>query len=467
MLNLCCQFFIAFFLMMLTGFVLDIIWRFFYWVLKVRLSDTACTTLRFVCLFYIFPFGFVLNNLLNKNGYLQGDQIWQLNFRSTTIMAVVVLVLFICWIGMAVYIHFKYNVKDKRITVFDIPEEDPDARIIFNRAKKRLRVIWPIEIYRSNTVPDPRIEGTFCNRITLPYRLYSSDQLQIIYYHELIHYKHHDIFFKQCSAFAGMMLVFEKFAEHRNDVLDNLCEYHCDCSTIRALRGQMDARGYFNFVLACTRSSEKKKRDHTVANLAIDSTDLKHRIDFINERKQLTFCNKCFNAFISLCFVIFSIIISYVLGSRLSFLYDSIYETTEYVEVKEKREFDEPVLSYNKWGNTSAEFTAINEKLFTNTNTGIITMEVVPLESNTYYVSESMCLERGQFFTINGVVMPDTKVCRVGIINEANSEYSYIDVSSAFENEFTIQEQGQYRFFVQNQGDETFSVSANIIINEQ
>lgn len=151
----------------------------------------------------------------------------------------------------------------------------------------------------------------------------------------------------------------------------------------------------------------------------------------------------------------------------MSFLYDSIYETTEYVEVKEQREIDEPILSYSKWSSTSEDLKDINEKLFTNTDIGIITMEVVPLESNTYYVSESMCLERGQSFTINGVVMPDTEVCRVGIINEVTSEYSYIDVNSAFENVFTILEQGKYRLFVQNQGSETFSVSANIIINEK
>ena len=462
------QIFIAFILMMITGFISNIIWWMLYRKMKKKVSKIACNTLRCVCLFYIIPIGYFLINLIKRDGYLQGDQLWQLNFRVTDTMGVSMCVFLIRWIGITVFKVGKRFILLRQYNIGNIPEEDLRAVKVFRDAKSKLKINGFVSIHRNDMVKGPRLHGVVHGRIVLPFRMYTDDQLKVIYSHELMHFKHHDLFYKYCSVLvSGMLWMFKGVSQFRNKILDELCEYHCDLSTIVALNEEMSARQYFNNIVESTKKRDKRGgHEQLIAELNRDSLQIKRRIHYIEIYEDTEQKLTKTVLLVTLLFVIINMSISYITGYGLAELNDLIYQNTEKVNVIQRDERLKNVLLIDALNYTMSDETSmINDGVVTILDNGNIIKMEWQIASNSSCISDFVPMKKGQYITINGVIMPNTEHCWIGIIGEKGDCMGYMEVKESFEGEAVVQKDGKYQIFIQNKGHKDIFASVNVFTN--
>ncbi len=462
------QIFIAFILMMMTGFISNIIWWILYRKMKKQVSKIACNTLRCVCLFYIVPIGYLLINLIKRDGYLQGDQLWQLNFRVTETMGVSMCVFLILWMGITIFKVGKRFILLRQYNIGNLPEESMQAVKVFKEAKSKLKINGFVSIHRNDMVKGPRLHGVVHGRIVLPFHMYTNDQLKVIYSHELMHFKHHDLFYKYCSVLvSGMLWMFKGVSEFRNKMLDELCEYHCDLSTIVVLNEDMSARQYFNNIVESTKKRDKRgEHEHLIVELNKDSLQIKRRIHYIERYEDIEQKSSKLVFLVTLLFVILNMTISYITGYGMAELNDLIYQNTEKINVIQRDEYLKNVLLFDAMNYTvSNEISMINEGMLTTLDYGNIIKMEWQIESNSSCISDFVHMKKGQYITINGVIMPDTENCWIGIISERGDCMGYMEVKEIFEGEAVVQKDGEYQIFIQNKGEKDIFASVNVFMN--
>lgn len=470
MYNVCSQIFIAILLTMFTGLFSNIIWCYMYKKSKEKVSLLACSLLRLVCLFYILPIGFILINLVKRNGYLQGNHMWQLNFRVTNTMGTVILMFMVIWMGIAVFKIAGYHIVKQQSLMGSIPEEDKEAITEFNLAKKRMGINKGVKIYRNDMIVSPKIQGIIFGRIILPFRSFTKDQLKVIYSHELMHYKHHDVFYKCCSALAsGMLWFLGKVSFYRNKMLNELCEYDCDCATLEMLKGEINSKCYFNHILQCMYSDNNREEfneDNLEIKLFNNSTQLKRRINYIElyeNTKQISIHER---KRITKVFIVVNIVMALISGYGMSILNDFIYKKTENVKIIDVQKRPNEKIVIEKMINKNYE--NFSQK---NDNFKLLGAECVTVNDTWYimpgdcYQSDSLKVQKGQQIAVGSIVIPSTEVCWVGIIQKSSGEAAYEESMEFFDCKFNVPEDGEYQVFVQNKGTKEITVNLQITLN--
>lgn len=214
--NLISQIFLIILIACFTGTVSLGFWRVFQPLLLKRDPRLVYATLRFVCMMYIVPFGYLIVRLTWR-GYLRTESIWKPNFEMAGDMDLVFGIAGIIWLVFLIK-----NVADsmvefirwKRLCRYRIPVADEQVCAEFLKVKNMLHIHRKIGIYYSSSIQSPMVTGVFQYNILLPKDHYSKEELTVIFCHELVHCKHNDPFFKSCSIYIGAMQHMTSGAKH-------------------------------------------------------------------------------------------------------------------------------------------------------------------------------------------------------------------------------------------------------------
>jgi hypothetical protein len=105
----------------------------------------------------------------------------------------------------------------------------------------------------------PMVEGIVRSRVILPPRAYTSEELRVIFYHELSHVKCWDPFFVLCGFLADHEALCKtgrpSLSDRIRDLLENDCDYRAVAAMEReqalpAANGQTTLQRYYEIVLA-------------------------------------------------------------------------------------------------------------------------------------------------------------------------------------------------------------------------
>ena len=214
--NLISQIFLIILIACFTGTVSLGFWRVFQPLLLKRDPRLVYVTLRFVCMMYIVPFGYLIVRL-TWHGYLRTESIWKPNFEMAGDMDLVFGIAGIIWLVFLIK-----NVADsmvefirwKRLCRYRIPVADEQVCAEFLKVKNMLHIHRKIGIYYSSSIQSPMVTGVFQYNILLPKDHYSREELTVIFCHELVHCKYNDPFFKICSIYIGAMQHMTSGAKH-------------------------------------------------------------------------------------------------------------------------------------------------------------------------------------------------------------------------------------------------------------
>lgn len=119
---------------------------------------------------------------------------------------------------------------------------------LFERVKREMRIKRKITVRVSGDSEPPMLVGVFFPIIYIPEGINENTALEMIFRHELTHYKHGDLIFKQLSLFVNAVHWFNPFAYMVSENIHQASEAFCDMTVIKNMN-ENDVRIYMETIL--------------------------------------------------------------------------------------------------------------------------------------------------------------------------------------------------------------------------
>lgn len=183
------------------------------------------------------------------------------------------------------YHAFSYMIFLKTVKRWKKPVTQEEALLILSELLKELKLKKMIQLEINTYVSSPMLIGMISPTIILPTEDFSRAQMKLILKHELMHYKHHDLYFKFLLLCANAIHWFNPFAYYMVNAANHDMELVCDESIV--LKQDEDFRRLYSFTIlqTLTRHSAdkcnalstyfhggKKQMKHRFSNIMSNST---------------------------------------------------------------------------------------------------------------------------------------------------------------------------------------------------
>ena len=239
--------FSAIFLSMCTGSCMFVFWmvlrKFFADGIRPKVYDVI---LKIILIAYYVPAGYLLVNIFFDNGYV-------FDFTGTIINVFYAIALF--WLAGAIATVLKFGER-----TFRIRREKERCfpckmyvQKIFEDCKRELGIRRSIEVLQGYRIQIPMTAGMLKPCVFLPVEDMEEEQLKTCIYHELTHYKKHDIFW---NYIACLMVCIHWYCPWIRTVFrknDEWSEVICDLSTIGYVGS---AKRYFTTIFEMSQKSQ-------------------------------------------------------------------------------------------------------------------------------------------------------------------------------------------------------------------
>ena len=410
-----------------------------------KVLKTHYILLKAVVIAFLVPFCFVLEITLNYS-----DGLWRSSlFTATPTLLVLTIIILCVWSCGAVIRIFKWAKEAKiyRLSLQLYTETQEYSNLFFD-VKQKLYICKDIRIQVGEYYESPFYTGLIHPRLCLPMSQFSENELKHIFMHELIHYKHRDVWF------LGMIKILETVywfhpAFRKKRLFSQYRELMEDACDIEVCGHVTEYRSYVQVLIRMILKNTNVK--YTVpAFLSESYDDVMRRIDNMEKyRSQKSIKRIVVTMLIAAVFCGSSVMV-YAAESGISAGYEKAYDAT-WVGLEEEIN-----------GNTENVLEEVYELAVEDSDITVeyITEEIAPY-STAYHVDYSIsanaekrkssthALKAGDKVLVSLTVTPDNKNVRVGFYM-SNGYVRYISGSGNIYHTFTIYDNDNYRFFIQN-----------------
>lgn len=239
--------FSAIFLSMCTGSCMFVFWMALRKVFADRIRPKVYDViLKIILIAYYVPAGYLLVNIFFDNGYV-------FDFTGTIINVFYAIALF--WLAGAIATVLKFGER-----TFRIRREKERCfpckmyvKKLFEDCKRELGIRRSIEVLQGYRIQIPMTAGMLKPCVFLPVEDMEEEQLKTCIYHELTHYKKHDIFW---NYIACLMVCIHWYCPWIRTVFrknDEWSEVICDLSAIGYVGS---AKRYFTTIFEMSQKSQ-------------------------------------------------------------------------------------------------------------------------------------------------------------------------------------------------------------------
>ncbi len=200
-------------------------------------------------------------------------------------MKIIMYILLAVWVLGLVYSgvrQLRFWKYFRQICKSSIPASGIEKSIL-KRLCEDLEINKEIYLYSGYAVKSPFICGMFRTCIYLPVRQFSPDELEMILYHELMHYKQKDVLWKPLFAAIHFLYWFNPLTRYLWKLMREWAEASCDaaCCDYRFL-----ARDYFTLLLKMNTMGMYQNGMGLVTMWCENNQELKWRIQCMQRFKQ-------------------------------------------------------------------------------------------------------------------------------------------------------------------------------------
>ncbi len=284
-----------------------------------------------------------------------------------------------------------------------------------------------VRLCESYQVPAPMITGLIHPVILLPVEEYTDPELRMILIHELVHYKHRDLWLKAAASVILMIGWFNPFAWLYCQLVERWTEYACDYTACGIVG---DTKEYFEVILRMARKAGPVK-SYLSASLFESTHELVRRVGRMAKYRKLEKPRRARSIWACLGLLVISFVSVVFISLRAATVYQNIHDQT--ASLQEESE------TQPSW------FTSITVKA----------------PDQTWVSSGSFAAEKGQSIVVNGTIWPSGGPVKIGI-SGSDGEMRYIEASSDYLQEFSITKSDNYSFIVQNSSGADVEVSGYI-----
>lgn len=451
------QFIFALFITIITGTIGLGFWTLGKNVFLKWDPNLVYINLRLVSLMHLLPVCYIAINL-TAGGYIQTEHIWQLNFSVAGLMIVAFFITGIIWSSLALSNIKKYRKQNGswyRTYRENIPVEEERVQREFQRICRKLHIRRKVKLYWNDSILSPMFSGLICPKVVLPCRYYSREQLTVIFYHELTHYKNCDVLYKFCCLCAKVVEHFDIFSGRLTAHVREWSEYHCDVKATEAMSDEMTPKQYFEIIIDIMSEMPGTDEEKDTFSLLYESRhSLERRIDYMKRYRNAAKRAKGFTFLAAFMFTMLSMTTAYAAGRGLAVINDEIFKMTETVEVVSDLKEGQKVISIPAEKDTGYKL------VYENTQAEYSVMGIKPNEAvgfnwtvtpGTRCVASQIYLKAGQTIEASCTSMPANQTYWLGVMDPHNNS-KCVEGTGAMSHAFVVAENGYYRVMVQNRG---------------
>ncbi|MDR3594849.1 M56 family metallopeptidase [Clostridium sp.] len=199
----------------------------------------------------------------------------------------------IIFIGKEAYAYIYFHKKLKSIS--NIIDDESIINTL-EKCKRKLNINGKIVLKECLHIKSPMITGIFAPVITIPKMNQDLDKLEIIFIHELIHYKRKDLWIKITALIANVINWFNPVVYILRNKINIICELSLDEQLIKNM-DKSKRKYYGEIILEQIEYSQNK-------SLALGASVCKSRKELETRLKKIVFFKKSRKLIIGISFVV-------------------------------------------------------------------------------------------------------------------------------------------------------------------
>lgn len=446
------------------------------------------TTLRWICVLFFIPIGYIAV-ILTYRGWIVGQaSAWGTVFRQTSKMVKGMNIFSVLWIiAMCLVFLYRWHERSDWCRKLDdnVPMEDEKTTLeIFHKVRRQLGLPYmEMPINRNVFTPTPIIIGLAHPQIVLPERDYTEAELELIFYHELAHYKHKDLFLKGFVVIVMMVHCFNPCVYLLSIAVNYWSECMADATALEASGNLHNAHAYFDNIMELIPYETVSKKDKFFFSTLNNNKEvLNRRVDFMKKYQKFSKTNGIVTATMTAAFIFMTTSTAFASGKAVADLHNMIYRNTEeHVNETEVSalEVSVPVAEAGAVPADESDTELEGEKLVI-ADDGMVEhwcrvedldldgLQIIStpnkdsvsyakgvhynfdwiVDPNTRYVTANYAMNKGQYVSVSAVVTPRTKDFWIGIMREG--VIHYVEGRGAASHNFKVDKTDDYCVFVQN-----------------
>ena len=290
-------------------------------------------TLKWIIVMYLVPVVFIAVMVARRNSYIREDNLLTDNIVIPLgINIIIVYALAILWLVATIVTLIRCIImilKKHSILRGNIPEDDPQAAIVFEEVKEALNMKCKVTLERNDLQLSPITFGIRNKYVVLPYEHYEPEELRIIFMHELLHIKKHDLVYKLLAVIAMAIQSFNPFVYLLERMISFWSEQDCDARVLEYMEPEgLTSNHYFDLIFRFSDKDEHVRRSAFIFSMLIGRKyDFERRVTFMKKfGKNRKRASRFVTAAIAMAFILISTISAYAAGVKLADVNDELYK---------------------------------------------------------------------------------------------------------------------------------------------
>ncbi len=350
------------------------LWHYYIWfILFVQLLLPSLPRSNF-SISTVIPLNKISRGLISMN---QTTAIQNETFIYLNLQNLVVTIWIIGTLSFLAYFVLRYaSFKRNTLKLQEIDEDE--VLFAFESIKNKLKINKSIPIIEYNDIP--MIVGFFKPILLIP-KEHDNMELEVLFYHELLHYKYFDILINWIAIFIRCLFWFNPFVWYSFKVMQNDCEVACDYRIIKSM--DIKNRKLYAEILLKYAAIHMSSTDDTpvlgVPSMADSKSEIKKRIYNITKFKRYGILNA---VFIVVLTSILSIICLTKVATKaeISLIIPSVNSPVDYREssITNPTNSSKANLTSSETNNSATMDLSSNDELDESTNINAVKIDSLP-----------------------------------------------------------------------------------------
>ena len=327
-----------------------------------------------------------------------------------------------------------------------------DVKKVFEDTCQRLSVKnGRVKVRQSYQTRTPVCVGTFRPTVIIPVMDYTTEELQVIFVHELTHYKHKDQWLKHLTFIASCMHCFNPAIYKLKRKVETWAEYACDADSVKVIGS---IKRYFQVILDMAKADEDEEMPGVYSSLVEDESEIKDRFAHIQRSKDMKIKNKWKAILCVATMFVTSTTTVYGATTATEYAYWNAYDATaeEVVELSQTVTDD----GYTEYEVSGLEAKVKEEegKVTAKDRSGTNYAFNWTVKRNYALRSSPFQASSGDTIVVTSVGTPENITYRLGIV-QPDGVRRYVSGSDLISHRFTLTQTGTYYVYVQNMSTTT------------
>ncbi|MCI9615581.1 MAG: M56 family metallopeptidase [Dorea sp.] len=437
----------------LTGSIVFVFWSLLGEQLeKAGFVNILYILMKLVMLFFIIPIQYPVMSLLdNVYGRYKGDL-----FLHTQVIMTGCKILLAIWAVGASYILCRqllmlYRARRMFRASFSC-ERDVERQ--FCEVKHRMGIGKnAVGLARCYQTPVAILWGIRKPTVILPVETYTQEELEVIFIHELMHYKHKDILWRRIATALTAVYFFNPFVWKMHKYLRKWSEHACDFEANEIAGGM---RHYFNTIMKI-QINMRGIQPYCAVTLTENENELVERVRRMKIQNEIKKRSAWKAGVICAVMLSASTVTVFASAEGAGRAYHGMYRATV---VSEEVEMPEALPVYEDDGRAEGIIEEVGEVEVLTRNTSQFNWTI---ENGMQKTGGEFSAKAGEKITLTVDVSPTNRTVRAGIV-KPDGKRQYVTGSGTIYNTFSLSQSGTYKIFVENTSGARVTVEGSYFV---